>query len=299
MLQRSPTYVLSLPADDVFAAFVQRVLPARAAHALTRWKNVTLALGIYGICQRWPRLARAVLRRGVVSALGPDFEVDKHFKPSYEPWDQRLCIVPDGDLFAALRSGRASVVTDRIRRVVHDGIELESGTALPADAIVMATGLKLLALGGIELSVDGARLDAAGRLAYRGVMLEGVPNLVFCFGYTNASWTLRADLVASFAIRLMRHMQRRRYASCRPRRVQSTGASQPLLGLTSGYVRRGVDLLPHQGEHSPWRLHQHHLREWCNLRLGRLEGDALEFRASPTANPAVTSQSSRAAAGTT
>jgi cation diffusion facilitator CzcD-associated flavoprotein CzcO len=281
MLQRSPTYVLSLPADDAFAAVAQRLLPARAAHALTRWKNVALALAIYGICQRWPRFARAQLRRGVVAALGPQFEVDRHFNPCYRPWDQRLCIVPDGDLFAALRAGRASVVTDRIRRLVRDGIELESGAVLPADAIVMATGLKLLALGGIELSVDGQRVDPGGRLAYRGVMLEGVPNLVFCFGYTNASWTLRADLVARFATRLIRRMRRRGYASVRPKRTQRAGASQPLLSLTSGYVRRGADVLPHQGERSPWRLHQNHLREWWNLRLGRLGSDALEFRRVP------------------
>jgi cation diffusion facilitator CzcD-associated flavoprotein CzcO len=282
MLQRSPTYLLSLPAHDALAAAMQRLLPMRAAHAITRWKNVALALSIYSFCQRAPRLARAWFRRQAVRELGRDYAVDTHFKPRYEPWDQRLCIVPDADLFAALKSGRASVVTDRIRAIERNGVALESGAHLPADAIVMATGLKLRALGGIELSVDGSRVEAAGRLTYRGLMLEGVPNLAFCVGYTNASWTLRADLVARFVCRLLRHMRRQRLVSCRPRRGACAIAQRPLLNLSAGYVQRAAEVLPQQGDRSPWRLHQQHVREWFNLRLGRLTTDALEFGAAGT-----------------
>jgi cation diffusion facilitator CzcD-associated flavoprotein CzcO len=295
MLQRSPTYVLSLPAHDGLAAGLQRVLPMQAAHAITRWKNIALALTIYSFCQRAPRLARAWFRRQAVRALGRDYAVDTHFKPRYEPWDQRLCIVPDADLFVALKSGRASVVTDRIRTLDREGIALESGAHLPADAIVVATGLKLRALGGIELNVDGTRIDAAGRLTYRGLMLEGVPNLAFCLGYTNASWTLRADLVARFVCRLLRHMRRHRLVSCRPHRGARPIAQRPLLNLSAGYVRRAADVLPQQGDRSPWRLHQQHLLEWCNLRLGRLARDALEFRAAGA--PAVHPGAARPAAG--
>jgi cation diffusion facilitator CzcD-associated flavoprotein CzcO len=279
MLQRSPTYVLSLPARDALAAALQRLLPARAAHEITRWKNVALASLIYSFCQRAPRLARAWFRRQAVRELGPDYAVDTHFKPRYEPWDQRLCIVPDADLFAALRSGRASIVTDRIRALDHDGIALESGAHLAADAIVMATGLRLRALGGIELSIDGSRVEVAGRLTYRGLMLDGVPNLAFCIGYTNASWTLRADLVARFVCRLLRHMRRRSLGSCRPRHGPGEIAQRPLLNLSAGYVQRAADVLPQQGDRSPWRLHQQHVREWLSLRLGRFDPGGLEFRA--------------------
>jgi monooxygenase len=280
MLQRSPTYVFSLPARDRFAEMLQRVLPMRAAHALTRWKNIALAMSIYSFCQRTPRLARAWLRRGVVRAMGLEYAVDTHFKPRYEPWDQRLCLVPDADLFVALRSGRAAVVTDRIRSIESDGMALESGARLPADAIVTATGLQLRALGGIELTVDGARIETAGRMTYRGMMLDGVPNLAFCLGYTNSSWTLRADLVARFVCRLLRYMRRREFASCRPRRDQSAAAGTPLLSLNSGYVQRAAGVLPQQGDREPWRLHQQHVREWLSLRLGRLGGAALEFRSA-------------------
>ena len=283
MLQRSPTYVLSLPGRDRLAETLQRLLPMRAAHAITRWKNMALTMAIYSFCQRTPRLARAWFRRGVVRAMGPDYAVDTHFKPRYEPWDQRLCLVPDADLFAALRSGRAAVVTDRIRSIEADGIALESGARLPADAIVTATGLRLLALGGIEITVDGARLETAGRMAYRGMMLDGVPNLAFCIGYTNASWTLRADLVARFVCRLLRYMRRHDFASCRPRRDARAAAGGPLLNLNSGYIQRAAGALPQQGDREPWRLHQQHVREWLSLRLGRLGSGALDFRSTDAA----------------
>jgi cation diffusion facilitator CzcD-associated flavoprotein CzcO len=174
-------------------------------------------------------------------------------------------------------------VTDRIRSIEADGIALESGARLPADAIVTATGLRLLALGGIEINVDGARLETAGRMAYRGMMLDGVPNLAFCIGYTNASWTLRADLVARFVCRLLRYMRRHDFASCRPRRDARAAAGGPLLNLNSGYIKRAAGALPEQGDREPWRLHQQHVREWLSLRLGRLGSGALDFRSTDAA----------------
>jgi monooxygenase len=277
MLQRSPSYVLSLPETDVIAGKLRRWLPARLAYRLTRWKNVGFSMGFYGLCRVAPATARRLLRSGVVRALGPGFDVDTHFNPRYEPWDQRLCFVPANDLFKAIRSGRASVETDRIRSFDARGIALESGKHLDADVIVSATGLELKPLGGIELAIDGASVPVAGRLTYRGVMLDGVPNLAFCVGYTNASWTLRADLVSSFVCRLLNHMKRHGHAHVRPHNTDAAPPRRPLLGLTSGYVQRGSNALPAQGMRSPWTLHQNHVREWLSLRLGGLDDGALRF----------------------
>jgi monooxygenase len=283
MLQRSPSYVLSLPNVDVVGRALRRVLPASAAHALTRWKNVGIAMGLYALCRHTPRLARRLLKQGVVRVLGERYDVDTHFNPAYEPWDQRLCFVPDDDLLLAIKSGRASIVTDRIAEFTERGITLESGVRLAADVIVTATGLKLLPLGGIALANDGASVDLGRRLTYRGAMLDGVPNLAFCIGYTNASWTLRADLVSRFVCRLLAYMSAHAYVSCTPRNRNAETTLRPLLNLSSGYVQRSVGALPMQGVQSPWTIHQNHAREWLSLRFGRLGDGALVFeRAAPS-----------------
>jgi cation diffusion facilitator CzcD-associated flavoprotein CzcO len=283
MLQRSPSYILSVPSESGFARAVGNVLPARAAGRLLRWKNALVALGFYQVCRRRPGWAKRLLRRGVVAQLPTGIDVDTHFAPRYNPWDERLCLVPDGDLFRALREGRASVVTDEVATFTPEGIRLKSGRELPADVIVTATGLELLAWGGIRLEVDGAVVEPSGCLVYRGVMLSDVPNLAVLSGYTNASWTLRAELSAAFVCRLLRHMDRRGYDRCVPRREPGAVAERPLLPLSSGYVRRGAAMLPKQGRRSPWVVRQNYPLDALSLRLARLDDGVLVFgRAADT-----------------
>jgi cation diffusion facilitator CzcD-associated flavoprotein CzcO len=291
MLQRSPTYVVSMPDQDPIANALRRFLPERIAYALTRWKNIVLGMLFFAFCQRSPERARSLILRGVRQALGPGFDVERHFSPSYRPWDQRLCLVPNADLFRALREQRASVVTDRIERFTETGIRLASGTELPADWIVTATGLELKFLGGIELRVDGARVDPATRLTYRGMMLDGVPNLAWAFGYTNASWTLKCDLTCAYVCRLLNHMQRNQLSECRPVLADPTVQAEELLGLQSGYVQRARHLFPRQGSKAPWKLHQNYLLDTLLLGFGRVDDGAMRFRA-----PAASSGAARAAA---
>jgi len=272
MLQRSPGYVGVLARTDRWAGWLHRRLPAGAAYAVLRWKYLLTGMAAFQLSRRRPERMKALLRRGVESRLPAGFDVDRHFTPRYDPWDQRLCFAADGDLFAALRSGRASVLTDRIAAVTLTGLTLESGTEVPADILVTATGLRLLLLGGMDLTVDGRRVDLGQVLAYRGMMAAGVPNAAFTLGYTNASWTLKADLVAGYVCRLLDHLDRRGYASVTP--VPPAGAERwptsPLIDLKAGYVLRDVHLMPRQGPRSPWRLHQNYVRDLVSLRWGSL-----------------------------
>lgn len=283
MLQRSPSYLLSQPAADRIAGLLQRVLPPRLAHRLIRSKNMLLSLAFYQFCRRAPRLAARVLRANVARQLPAGYPLDIHFQPRYRPWDQRLCLVPDADLFRAIRGGRASVVTGRIDTFTERGIRLQSGQELPADIVVTATGLQLLPLGGLRLTVDGAPVELNRTLSYRGLMLSGVPNLAVCFGYTNMSWTLRADLVSRYVCRLLRHMDRCGYDVCVPCNDDPAVTAQPLFGLTSGYIRRAIDAFPKQGSKAPWRVHQNYLLDLLSLRLSRLEDGCLRF--STTGEP--------------
>ncbi|MGO9958973.1 MAG: flavin-containing monooxygenase [Solirubrobacteraceae bacterium] len=279
MLQRSPSYVLSLPSRDALADVARRWLPRTVAYHAVRWKNVTLMALSYQLCRRRPRLARAILRRGAAAQLPAGFDVDTHFKPRYEPWDQRLCYCPDGDLFAALSSGRASIVTDEVNTFTERGIALRSGRELEADVIVTATGLALQALGGMSLTVDGHEVRLPETVAYKGMMLSDVPNFAFTIGYTNASWTLKADLTCEYVCRLLNHMDRRGRRTCVPRLDQAGIGREPLIGLTSGYVRRSVDDFPAQGSERPWRVHQNYARDALELRLGRIDDGVLRFSA--------------------
>jgi monooxygenase len=246
-----------------------------------RWKNVALAAALYEVSRRAPRLMKRLLRNGVVKRLPPDYDVDTHFKPSYEPWDQRLCFVPDGDLFEAISQGGASIVTDRIRTFTEHGLQLESGAELDADIVVTATGLNLLALGGMELSVDGEPVDIGETVTYKGMMLSGVPNMALTFGYTNASWTLKADLVASYVCRLLNHMDAFGYASCTPLAPDPAQPRKPFLDLNSGYVLRSIDELPKQGTVAPWRLHQSYPLDRRELARCPLEDEGIEFARAP------------------
>ncbi|HET6830572.1 MAG TPA: NAD(P)/FAD-dependent oxidoreductase [Solirubrobacterales bacterium] len=284
MLQRSPTYIISLPGEDPLAIALRRRLPSRVAYALTRAKNVALQMLSYRFSRRFPKLTRRLLRRGVVDSLPAGFDVDTHFEPTYDPWDQRLCLDPDGDLFKAISAGRAEIVTDRIETFTAEGIRLESGRELDADIVVTATGLNLLFFGDIELSVDGERIDPADRVAYKAMMLSGVPNLSFSVGYTNASWTLKCDLVSKYVCRLLEHMDAHGYAYCVPR-VPGPGIElSPVIDLEAGYVLRSLHKLPRQGSRAPWRLRQNYPYDVAHLRWGSID-EGMEFHRAPAPSP--------------
>jgi monooxygenase len=277
MLQRSPSYIVSLPGEDPLAKRLRRLLPARLAAPIVRWKNVLLTMASFQLSRRRPRLAKALIRRGLERRLPAGYDIDTHFKPTYDPWDQRLCLVPDGDLFAAIADGSASVVTDRIETFTERGIALVSGAELEADVIVTATGLNLLALGGVELVVDDREVVLSETMSYKGMMLGEVPNFAFVVGYTNASWTLKCDLVCEYVCRLLNHMDRHGYLRCTPRNRDPTVRELPFLDFSSGYVQRSIDQFPKQGSRAPWRLHQNYPMDILNLRFGSLRDEAIEF----------------------
>ncbi|HET6940478.1 MAG TPA: NAD(P)/FAD-dependent oxidoreductase [Nocardioides sp.] len=275
MLQRSPSYILSRPGRDRLASLLDR-LPTTLSYPVVRWANILLTVGTYQASRRWPERVKGVIRKGVSAQLPDDVDVDVHFKPRYDPWDQRLCFVPDGDLFRALRKGRASVVTDTIETFTPRGIRLTSGQELEADIVVTATGLQLLPFGGIDLVVDGERVDYAATMAYKALMLSGVPNFVYTIGYTNASWTLKADLVSTYVVRLLRHMDRIGARSVVPVR-QPDVEEVPFMDFQSGYVLRALDRLPKQGDRAPWRLKQNYLTDLRTIRRGRIDDGVLAF----------------------
>jgi monooxygenase len=277
MLQRSPSFVMSLPGRDPIATVLRKVLPEPRASAAVRWKNIRIATAVYTMARKHPRRMRAMLRKAAVKRLPAGYDVDTHFKPTYEPWDQRMCLVPDGDLFAAISSGRADVVTDHIESFTANGLRLKSGATLDADVVVTATGLNLFPLGGIDLSVDGDSMRVAERVVYKGMMLDGVPNLAFALGYTNASWTLKVDLVAAYVTRLLQAMHRNNDMMVTPRLPDDPMDTSPFIDMTSGYFERSRDLLPLQGDRAPWRLRQHYLKD--SVMFGDPTADAeLEFR---------------------
>jgi cation diffusion facilitator CzcD-associated flavoprotein CzcO len=276
MLQRSPTYVVSVPSTDRVAARLRKMLPDKAAYVASRWKNILIATAGYQLSRRRPQLVRKFIRRATVKALPAGYDVDTHFRPRYRPWDQRMCLVPDGDLFRAISSGRADIVTDTIETFTARGVRLASGSELEADVIVTATGLRLLPFGGVELVVDGAEVKIPQTMSYKALMLAGVPNLVFTVGYTNASWTLKADLVAEFVCRLLAHLEEHGYRSAMPVRDPSV-REEPFMDFSAGYVVRALDLLPKQGDREPWRLRQNYLHDIRTIRQGDLEDGALRF----------------------
>jgi cation diffusion facilitator CzcD-associated flavoprotein CzcO len=277
MLQRSPTYVVSRPAEDAFANALRRYLPSKLAYAIVRWRNVLFGMWFFRYARKNPEKTRAGIIRMVRDELGPDYDVEKHFTPRYNPWDQRLCLVPDADLFSAIRSGRASLVTDHIERFAPEGVVLKSGATLPADIIVSATGLDMQLMSGMEVFVDGARIDFAQTFAYKGMMYSGVPNLSSTFGYTNASWTLKADLTAQYLCRLLNYMDRHGFVECRPANDDPGLQPVPWLDFSSGYVQRAIAKMPKQGEKSPWRVHQNYALDLLAFRFGRLNDSVMKF----------------------
>lgn len=277
LLQRSPTYVVALPARDALAAWAMRWLPRGVGHRLVRWKNLLAGLALYHWCRASPRRARALLLAGVRRDLPQGYDIATHFTPHYDPWQQRLCVVPDADLFRAIGDGKVTMVTDHIDRFTATGIRLRSGAELAADLIVSATGLQLKSLGGIAVSVDGRRIEPGELITYKGAMYRGVPNLAASFGYTNASWTLRADLTSRWVCRVLQHMQRRGARVCVPQADAGTMVTKPWVDFTSGYFQRAIDRMPKQGMHRPWRLSQNYIEDLLALRFGRIDDGRLHF----------------------
>ena len=287
MVQRSPTYVVSRPAEDAIANFLRRILPERWAYALTRWKNVTLQGYMYRRTRTAPEKVKRQLLDRVRKHLGPDYDVDTHFTPRYNPWDQRLCLVPDADLFKAINAGRAEVVTDGIERFTANGIRLASGRELEADIVVAATGLELAVLSGIELQVDGRPVNLPDTVSYKGMMFSDVPNLVQTFGYINASWTLRADLTARYVCRLLNHLQATGTRQVTPRlRDEDRGMTlRPWIDdFSAGYMQRAMHRFPKQGDRGPWRNTQDYAQDKKLVREAPLEDGALVF-SSPGVRP--------------
>ncbi|MTD56195.1 flavin-containing monooxygenase [Amycolatopsis pithecellobii] len=277
MVQRSPGYLLALPTADPLDGKLYRFLPARLAVPIVRWRHALLTGFAYQVSRRLPGVVKKVLRRRIERQLPPGYDIDRHFTPRYEPWDQRLCIARDADLFRALRAGTASIVTDRIETFTERGIRLESGQEQEADIVVTATGLNLLVAGGITFTVDGEAVDFSKTVEYKGMMFSGVPNFALTVGYTNTSWTLKADLVAHYVTRLLRHMDTRGYQVCLPVAPPGKLPSAPFIDLQSGYVLRSAAKLPRQGAARPWRLHQNYPRDVLFLRLGPIEDEGVVF----------------------
>lgn len=279
MLQRSPTYMISRPSVDKIATWLLRRTPAALAHGVARWKNLLLGMYIFRLCRRQPQRVKAGMIKLVKDQLAPGYDVATHFTPRYNPWEQRLCLVPDGDLFTAIREQRVSVVTDRIRSFTETGVLLESGTELAADLIVSATGLNLSLQNGVELDVDGRRIEPAQLVNYKGVMFCGLPNFASVFGYTNASWTLKADLASTFVCRVLNHMQRTGARQCTPRADDPAMKVEPWVDFSSGYFQRALDKLPKQGSKKPWKLNQNYLADLMTLRYGAVDDGVLSFSA--------------------
>lgn len=277
MLQRSPSYIATLPTKNPITPLLRRLLPRDRANRVLRWVNAIGTQLLFHVSKRRPAMVKRLMIAGVKRQLPKGFDVATHFTPRYQPWDQRLCLAPDGDLFKAIRSGKVSVETDHIETFTDEGLLLQSGTKLDADIIITATGLELLFMGGIELTVDGEPVDPASKLTYKGMMLEGVPNSALAVGYTNASWTLKCDLTCDYVCRLLDHMRQIGMRQCTPVNHDDGASPEPLLGLSSGYIQRSQHLFPQQGAHDPWRVHQSWLRDHRLLKKSTLDDGSMTF----------------------
>jgi cation diffusion facilitator CzcD-associated flavoprotein CzcO len=284
MVQRSPTYIVSMPERDAVANFLLQLMPAAWAYRICRWKNAVYMMYVYHLAQSFPNFVKAGIIKKISKELGPEYDVGTHFTPHYNPWQQRLCLVPDGDLFEAIKTGRASLVTGHIERFTEKGIRLQSGSELEADIVVTATGLALQAFGGADLEVDGRRVDLGKTLAYKGVLLSGVPNAASVFGYINASWTLKADLICAYVCRLLNLMDRKGARQVTARNGHETGVAPFVQNFTSGYVQRAIGSWPKQGSKAPWRVYQNYLRDIWSLKWSPVDNEALEF-SNPTEAP--------------
>ena len=278
MLQRTPSYVVSMPVTDASINRLRERLPDGMGAWLARWKMIAFGMYNYWLARTKPAEMRHVLVARARNAIGQDYPVEAHFKPAYDPWDQRICVAADGDLFRAIRDGKVTMATARIDRFVEDGIRLVNGETLSADIIVTATGMVMRLMDGVAIQVDGRHVKLSQSLSYKGMMYSGIPNLASAFGYTNASWTLKAELICEYVCRLLNHMARRGYGQCAPRLPESELEREPMIDFTSGYVQRALDDLPGQGSQPPWKMYQNYLRDLLMMRFGRLEDGVLEFK---------------------
>ncbi|MFM2307669.1 MAG: hypothetical protein RLZZ367_2338 [Bacteroidota bacterium] len=277
MLQRTPTYIMTLPGVDPIAGFFQKILPTKAAYSVIRWKNILMALGLYKASRRWPDAIRKFIQKEAKKQIGDKFNLND-FNPPYNPWDQRLCLVPDGDLFKAIKNGSAEIVTDHIERFTEDGILLKSGKQLNADLIVTATGLKVQLLGGMKITINGTVPDTGAMHVYRGLMMSDVPNFAFTVGYTNASWTLKSDLSSRYVTKVLNYMDKHNYKVCIPRYDATGNKSEPLLDFNAGYVLRANDKLPKQGNKHPWKVYQNYVRDLISLEWEGANDKSLEYK---------------------
>jgi cation diffusion facilitator CzcD-associated flavoprotein CzcO len=277
MLQRSPTYILAQPTQDATTTWLNKYLPVRSAYFFSRWKAILMSMSFYLLSRRYPAAIKQTIVKGIRQQLGPDYDVDRNFAPHYNPWDQRLCLAPDGDLFTAIKSGKASVITDQIETFTERGLRLCSGQEIEADVIVTATGLQMKLLSVIQLELDGVFADSTNAMAYKGMMFSDLPNFAVVFGYTNASWTLKCELVCQYVCRLVNYMDRHGYSQCVPRQRDPTVKQEPLFNFTSGYVQRASAALPHQGSKRPWKLYQNYILDLLTLRYGALNDGTMEF----------------------
>ncbi len=275
MLQRSPTYIITMPSKDKVALFLRKILPEKLAYQLIRWKNILIALGFYKAARKWPNAIKKLIQKRVKGELGKNFDL-KHFNPPYNPWDQRLCLVPDSDLFNSIKEGKAEIVTDHIERFNEKGILLKSGKELEADIIVTATGLNVQLMGGMTIHINGELGDTSKTHAYRGVMFSDVPNFAITVGYTNASWTLKCDLSCQFVTKVLNYMDKHQYTVCTPR-FDPSMPSEPLLDFNAGYVLRAADVLPKQGSKHPWKVYQNYVRDLMSLKWSGVDDEYLEY----------------------
>lgn len=278
MLQRSPSYVVSMPARDAQVNRLRGRLPDPVLSWLARWKMILFGIYYYRKARLHPNETREMILAGIRGLMRPDFDVDRHFDPAYKPWDQRVCVAPDADLFRAINAGAVSMVTDHIERFVAEGLQLRSGETLPADIIVTATGMRMRIMDGVQIVVDGREVALGETLSYKGLMYSDIPNLASAFGYTNASWTLKCELICEYVCRLLNYMERRGYQQCLPRLGAEPLATGPMIDFTSGYVRRAQDELPKQGGRPPWRVYQNYLKDLLVMRFGKLDDGVMEFR---------------------
>ena len=277
MLQRSPSYVVSRPSEDAINKFLRKFLPIKVTYFLIRWKNILFQSYTFFLARKFPERIKKGILDLLKDELGPDYDIKKHFTPSYKPWDQRMCLVPDSDLFSAIKNNKASVVTDKVKEFKSDGILLESGEKITADIIVTATGIELNSLNDINVSIDNVKINAHERLTYKGMMLSGVPNLALSFGYVNASWTLRADLTCEYVCRLINLMDKKGFTCCAPIDDPSAYGNDDLIDFTSGYVQRGLHLMPKQGNKAPWKNYQNYIKDIFAVRLFSIKDSNLNF----------------------
>ncbi|MFK7935625.1 MAG: flavin-containing monooxygenase [Saprospiraceae bacterium] len=276
MLQRSPTYIITTPSEDVIANFAKKILPAKVAYKSARWKNITLSILIYQLARRFPNFIKRLLMKLAQKELPAEVDVNVHFNPKYKPWDQRLCLIPDSDLYESLSDGSAQIVTDHIQHFTETGIQLKSGKHLEADLVVSATGLKMLMLGGATISIDNQTIKPADLFCYRGMMFNGMPNFAMTFGYTNASWTLKADLTCDYVCRILNYFKKTGATVATPIMKEELD-TEPLLDFNSGYVLRDIDNLPKQGSKKPWKVHQNYVMDLISMKYNRLEDGVMEF----------------------